>query len=90
MTRKLRVLSAKQREIIGIIVRANPDGTWVDLDQLIERLSYKPSKEAIQFSLRSLIDRGLIEKRDLEMRRDAERRIYAPTPKGVGVLKGAL
>jgi len=78
----LRSLTPKQMEILKTVVRANPDGTFVDLDQLCERLSYKPTKEALQFSIRFLIGRGLIDKKDREVRRGAKRRVLAATGQG--------
>lgn len=77
-----RMLSAKQWQIMDVIIRANPDGTWVDFDQLLERLDYKPSKQSMQFSIRALLGRGLIEKKPTELRRNAQRRVFAPTSKG--------
>lgn len=77
-----RILSPKQWKIMDVIIRANPDGTWVDLDELLERLDYKPSKESMQFSIRALVNRGLIEKKATEFRRGAQRRVYAPTSLG--------
>lgn len=77
----MQALSAKAFEAVRIVMRGNPDGSWVDLDQLRERLSYKPSKESLQFTVRALIKRGLIEKKPEEERRGARRRILAPTAK---------
>ncbi len=74
-----RSLSPKQWEILSHLLRGNPDGTWLDFDQLLERCSYKPSKESMHFSLRALVNRGLIEKKPTEIRRGANRRILAPT-----------
>ena len=55
-------LTTKQIELLTTIGRRNPDGAAVDLDQLIERLSYQPSKQSIQFSIRALIAHGLMQK----------------------------
>lgn len=77
-----RPLSAKQWEIMEVILKGNPDGTWVDLDQLIDRLTYAPKKQSIHFSTRSLVSRGLIEKKPVEHRRGQVRSILAPTSLG--------
>ena len=74
-----RTLSKKQWEIMRHIMRANPDGSWLDLDQLVDRCSYAPSKQSMQFSIRALVNRGLIEKKDAESRRGQMRRVLAPT-----------
>jgi DNA-binding MarR family transcriptional regulator len=78
----MRDLTTKQAEILKMIARCNSDGTFLDLDQLLDRLSYKPTKAALQFSLRFLIERGFIEKKPTELRRGAQRRVLAATPDG--------
>lgn len=83
----MRVMSAKQREVLTCVVRANPDGTWLDLDQLLDKLTYAPTKPALQFTVRQLIERGFIEKKPEEFRRGYERRVLAPTMKGYEVLR---
>lgn len=74
-----RDLSRKQWEIIDAIMRGNTDGSWLDFDQLLEKMSYGPSKPSMHFSLRALIKRGLIENAPHEVRRKQSRRILAPT-----------
>lgn len=79
-------LTAKQIQLLGVIVIGNgsPGGQFepCDLDQIIERVDYKPTKEAIQFSIRNLIGKGLIEKVGTELRRDRRRVVIAPTENG--------
>lgn len=75
------ILTEKQVKIMDVIIRGNPDGSWVDLDQLIERLDYKPSKDSMHFSSRALIKHGLVEKKAREVRRGQPRCIFAPTAK---------
>jgi repressor of nif and glnA expression len=75
-------LSEKQIELLKIIREKNPDGAAIDLDQIIERTSYKPTKEAIQFSIRALIKRGLIEKLGTEVRRGSRRVTFGLTETG--------
>lgn len=84
--RSLRALNLtkKQRLIMGVILEGNrakdpSDFSWVDLDQLLERLPYKTTKESLQFSIRALVNRGLVEKGDTELRRGRKRRTLRPT-----------
>lgn len=77
-----RILSPKQWAIMDVVIRGNLDGSWVDLDQLIDRLDYAPSKESMHFSIRALIGRGLVEKKGIEKRRGQGRVMLAPTAKG--------
>jgi hypothetical protein len=76
-------LTTKQRLVLDVIVKGNrtPDGRFesVDLDQLLERIPYKTSKESMQFSIRSLIGRGMVEKGPQEKRRGRTRATLLPT-----------
>jgi hypothetical protein len=81
-------LTAKQTEIVTVVVTGNGERdtpAWepCDVDQICERLSYRPSKEALVFSLRFLIKRGFIEKGDRELRRGARRRVILPQQRAV-------
>ena len=40
-------LTRKQVMIVDTILKGNPDGTWLDIDQLIENLPYETSKDSI-------------------------------------------
>lgn len=81
-------LSEKQIDILKIITAANPDGVPVDLDQLIERVAHKPTKAAIQFSIRALIAHGLIEKAGSEKRRGRNRVMLKSTALGMHFAAG--
>ena len=71
-------ISKRQVSILTEICKGNPDGTPLDLDQLLERVNYTVSKQAIQFSLRRMIKKGLIKKIGTEVRREKRRVIYSP------------
>lgn len=75
-------LTAKQIELINVIGKRNEDGGAIDLDQLLERLSYRTSKQSIQFSIRALIKHGLIEKSASEKRRGRTRTLLSLTELG--------
>lgn len=74
-------LSKKQKAILALIVHGNPDGP-LDLDQLIDRLTYMPTKDSMHFSIRALVEKGLVEKGELENRRGRARRTLIATPLG--------
>jgi len=71
-----------------VISAGNDDGTPTDLDEVIERVSYKPTKQSIQFSIRALVNHGLIEKGAQEKRRGRLRAIIRITPKGASMMGG--
>ena len=73
------ILTEKQKTIMRVIMARNEDGSATDLDQILERLDYKPSKESLQFSIRALIARGLIKKDETENRRGRRRVIISAT-----------
>jgi len=58
------LISEKQLEILSIVARGNPDGSYVDTFQVLERASYTDSLEAIRFILRYMIAQGRIERAD--------------------------
>ncbi len=62
----------------------------VDMDQLLLTLSWKPSKESAQFTIRALAARGFIEKMPLEFRRGRNRVCYRLTREGQAVLDPRL
>jgi len=77
-------LTDKQIETLKVLIRGNgfnSAGTLIacDLDQLIERLSYAPSKQSIQFSIRALMKRGLVYRGEHENRRNRRRVLIVPT-----------
>lgn len=76
------LLTSKQLEIVRIVATGNPDGSNTDLDEILERASYKPTKQAIQFTIRSLIQHELIEKVGSEKRRGRSRVVIQATPLG--------
>lgn len=75
------------QSIIEIVGRRNKDGSYVDLDQIIERIDYQVSKQAIQFTLRGMIQRGVIEKCGIETRRGRNRILYRTTALGQDYFK---
>jgi len=66
----------KQVVILETIMRGSGDGDFIDLDQMLEKLPYETSKQSLQFSLRFLIQRGLVEKKPYEIRRGRRRAIF--------------
>lgn len=77
-------ITSKQFGILQVILKGDgcrSDGTFipVDLDQLLKRLTYSTTKESMQFSIRTLIKKGLIYKGEQELRRGRQRVTYFPT-----------
>lgn len=78
----------KQLEIMRAIVRGNPDGSFCDIDQLLERLSYTTTKASFHFSLRCIMRKTLAEKEDeLRFRDGSWRRVIKPTLLGYRLTK---
>lgn len=78
----MRGLTAYQIEILQLVLAGGEGGAPLDFDQLLERLSWKPSKEAAQFSIRAVVAKGLLAKGELELRRGRRRVLYALTEEG--------
>lgn len=72
-------LTDNQLKILKVLEDKNPDGTEVDLDQLLDRLAeefdWVTTKAALQWSLRQLISMELVERQEKEIRRKRARRI---------------
>jgi DNA-binding MarR family transcriptional regulator len=75
-------LTQKQLELLRVIGARNPDGGATDLDQILERLSYAPTKQSLQFSIRALVAHDLIKKDAPEKRRGRTRTLISLTPTG--------
>ena len=52
------------------------------MDEILERVSWRTTKASMHFSLRYLIEYGLIQKMGHEFRRGRNRAIYEPTNLG--------
>lgn len=80
-------LTKKQRLILKTMVEAGSydrehPGRHLDLDQIIKKVPYDVTKQAIQFSLRSLKEKGLLKKSGYQKRRGANRCLWVITDKG--------
>lgn len=80
------VLTDKQEAVLTVVVKGNPDGSFCDLDELIQRLPYVTTKASIQFIVRNLIGKGLMEKKPAERRRARRRVVISATPDGYELL----
>lgn len=75
-------LTQKQIELLRVIGARNEDGSAVDLDQILELLSYQTTKQSLQFSIRALIAHALIKKDAPEKRRGRTRTLISLTQAG--------
>ncbi|EFD9355748.1 hypothetical protein CLJ54_003140 [Escherichia coli] len=77
-------LTDKQKDIIKTLNLGYERGHLLDLDELLEVLPYKTTKQSIQFSIRALIKKGLVEKGHTRQRSDNRyhRRILGLTTLG--------
>ena len=87
-------LTKKQQEIIDLVIDGNLDEegkfqSWLDLDQIIEALSYTPSKEALQCSIKFLVRRGLVIRGDKVLRNSRWRTPIIPTAKTMALFRGS-
>ena len=79
----LEELTQKQHFMLEVITKGNDDGSYCDLDQILERLEtrhgWKTTKSSLQFSIRIMILNNLIRKMSTVKRRGRSRRPLAPT-----------
>lgn len=74
-----------QLEILQHVARGGDDGL-LDFDQLLDLLSWMPTKESSQFTIRAVVKKGLLSKGELTYRRGRRRVLYSLTPDGQAVL----
>lgn len=82
-------LRDKQIQIICAIKKGNDDGSVLDMDQLLEAIPYETTKESIQFSIRALIKKGVVEKAGRESRRGRSRITFKLTDSGKHVMRAS-
>ncbi|GAL22960.1 hypothetical protein JCM19235_1261 [Vibrio maritimus] len=73
--------------ILEVVLKRNTDGSLVDLDEIIERVDYEVTKPAIQFTIRRMIEHGVIEKAGRDSRRGRARTTFRVTELGYEVVK---
>lgn len=76
------ILTPKQENVLTVIVKGNTNGSFCDLDEIIQRVFYATNKQSIQFIIRNLVSKGMIEKKETEKRRSRRRIIICPTKSG--------
>jgi repressor of nif and glnA expression len=82
-------LTYKQRELLRVIAEGDGAiGTAIDLDQILERIRYETTKQSLQFSIRALVNHGLIAKLGLVKRRGRVRQEIQITPAGLPYAAG--
>lgn len=83
-------MTTKQVILMTCLADKNPDGSFLDLDQLLDKLrdSYRweTTKPSLQFSIRALVEEEIIEKLPREKRRGRQRAVLALTDLGMRVL----
>jgi len=84
---KLKGITTYQLELLRHLANGEGDsGRLTDFDQLLCHLSWTPTKESAQFTIRAVIKKGFVEKAALESRRGRNRVCYKITEKGRLVL----
>lgn len=75
-------LTPHMRDILKIVVKGNADGSFTDLDQILDRIVMNRTKQSIQFTIRTLVKKGLIAKSGRQTRRGRSRVIIVATEMG--------
>lgn len=83
----MKGITRHQMEVLQLCKEATQP---LDLDQLLPKLSWGPSKEAAQFTIRALMKKKMLEKLPLQLRRGRLRVSYQLTSVGKVVLDPRL
>lgn len=82
----MRLLTPKQLEVLMVIAKKNPDGSDVDLDELLERIPYETTKASMQFTIRAMVEGGCITKTGRAARRGRKRTTLQATAEGAAAV----
>lgn len=78
----MRGITRRQLEMLTHISAGGSDGD-LDFDQLLDKMSWTPSKESAQFMIRAAVEKGHILKlAELQLRRGRRRVCYQLTREG--------
>ncbi len=80
-------LTSNQRAILQTLANFRKEGHVLDLDQLIRMVPYDVTKQAIQFTIRSLTRRGLVVRGPDRLRKGRFRRTLLITPEGLSFIR---
>nr|DAS20072.1 MAG TPA: Transcriptional regulator, MarR/EmrR family, emrR, transcriptional regulator, DNA-binding [Caudoviricetes sp.] len=78
------------KQFQALVTIANTDGEPMTLDEVLAKLPYETTKQSFQFTLRSLIKRGLVEKLNRSVVNKKSRRVLRITPLGFHKIKTEL
>lgn len=79
----MKGVTDKQLEALRLVKRGSDiPGDLIDFDQLLEGLSWTPTKQSAQFTIRALIAKGFIKKDGQVLRRGRQRVTYRMTKEG--------
>jgi DNA-binding PadR family transcriptional regulator len=81
------LVTPKQIAILRALVKRNPDGSYLDAKELIERCAPGTTRGAMICSLRHLHMHGLVREDELVTRRGRRVRTYAATQKGLDLIR---
>jgi hypothetical protein len=81
------LVTSKQVAILRALVKRNPDGSYLDAKELIERCAPGTTRGAMICSLRHLHMHGLVREDELVTRRGRRVRTYAATQKGINLIR---
>ena len=87
---KLRGVTAYQMEILEAVRSHAAAGAEIDLDQMLDTLSWKPTKQSLQFSIRALIAKRMIQKTGFQVRRGRKRVCFNLDVEGLAVFDPRL
>lgn len=82
-------LTAKQRQIMEVVMNETVDceeSKWNDVYLICDKVPYEVSKDAMMYSLRYLIRKGLLSKTERIKRRQRLVTVYVPTNLAYDVL----
>lgn len=81
------MLTPKQIAVLRALVKCNPDGSYLDVKQLIETCAPGQARGSMVCTIRHLYAHGLIREDELVTRRGRRVRTYAATQTGINLIR---
>ena len=81
------MVTAKQIAVLKELVKRNPDGSYLDIKELLERAAPGTVRGSMICTLRHLHAHELVQEEDFVTRRGRRVRTYSATQKGIDLIR---
>lgn len=80
-------VTKKQIAVLRLLVKRNPDGSYLDVQELLAGVNSGEARGTMLSTIRHLHAHGLVEEDEMVLRRSRRVRTYRATQKGIDVIR---